>query len=67
MRRPAIRYLLGAIAIVLGIHRPEDIVVIHLAIKSGDEPRKAIFANERKNTVFIHEKISASLSWPPRR
>ena len=59
--------LLGAIAIVLGIHRPKDIVVIHPAIKSGDQPRKAIFANERKKRSSFMKKFSASLSWPPRR
>jgi hypothetical protein len=47
--------LLGAFTTLLRVHGPKNIVVIHLAIKSGHEPRKTFFAYERTNLVFIHE------------
>jgi hypothetical protein len=49
--------LLGAIAIVLRIHRSKNVVVINLTIESSHQPRETFCSYKRKNLVFIHEVL----------
>lgn len=46
--------LLSPGQIVGRIHRPENVVLRHLTVKSSDEPLKSVLADERINLLIVH-------------
>ncbi len=54
--------LFCALAVVLGIHAPEDVVLRDLAIKCGHESRKTFLSNARIDVLVIHGQVEFSTS-----